>query len=127
MQAFKCSGCGANIEINEDLDYGVCNYCGTKYFIPKINNTIVNNTTINYINPKDNDHITCIQPTTLGKRKNKYISLILCIFLGYIGAHKFYEGKIGMGILYIFTVGLFYIGWLTDIVLLIKKPTNYYV
>ena len=26
------------------------------------------------------------------------------------GAHKFYEGKIGMGVLYIFTGGLFGIG-----------------
>ncbi len=42
--------------------------------------------------------------------------LILCILFGYFGAHKFYEKKIGMGILYFFTLGLFGIGWIVDIV-----------
>lgn len=47
--------------------------------------------------------------------------LILCILLGYFGAHKFYEKKIGMGVLYFFTLGLFGIGWVVDIV---KLATN---
>ena len=53
--------------------------------------------------------------------KNNIIDLILCIFLGYIGAHKFYEGKIKLGLLYLFTVGLFGIGWIVDIILLSKN------
>ena len=56
---------------------------------------------------------------------NKYISLALCICLGPLGAHKFYEGNIGMGILYIFTAGLFGIGWFVDIFLILAKPTQY--
>lgn len=40
--------------------------------------------------------------------------LVLAWFLGYFGAHKFYRKKYGMGILYIFTFGLFVIGWLGD-------------
>lgn len=59
--------------------------------------------------------------------KNKYVSLLLCIFLGGFGAHKFYEGKIGMGILYIFTGGLFGIGWIVDIITIVLKPNPYYV
>lgn len=43
-------------------------------------------------------------------------ALVLCILFGYFGAHKFYEKKIGMGILYFFTLGLFGIGWIVDIV-----------
>ena len=39
--------------------------------------------------------------------KSKWAAFFLCLFLGLIGAHKFYEGKIGMGVLYIFTGGLF--------------------
>ncbi|MFR9048827.1 MAG: TM2 domain-containing protein [[Clostridium] leptum] len=30
------------------------------------------------------------------------------------GGHKFYEGKAGTGILYLFTGGLFSIGWIID-------------
>ena len=62
-----------------------------------------------------------------GKPKNKWIALLLWFFLGVFGGHKFYEGKIGMGILYIFTLGLFGIGLLVDLIVLLCKPTTYYV
>lgn len=57
--------------------------------------------------------------------KNKWVSLLLCIFT--VCGHKFYEGKFGMGVLYLLTFGLFGIGWIVDIVALIKKPNPYYV
>jgi TM2 domain-containing membrane protein YozV len=34
-------------------------------------------------------------------KRNKVIAGLLAIFLGDIGLHKFYLGKIGMGILYL--------------------------
>ena len=48
--------------------------------------------------------------------KKKMVALFLCIFLGILGAHQFYVRRIGMGVLYIFTGGIFYIGWLIDII-----------
>lgn len=54
---------------------------------------------------------------TANKKKN--IALILCLFGGYFGLHHFYVGKIGMGILYLCTVGLFCIGWIVDVAKLI--------
>lgn len=48
--------------------------------------------------------------------KSKKTTLLLCIFLGYMGIHDFYVGKIGMGILMMFTGGLFFIGWICDII-----------
>ena len=51
--------------------------------------------------------------------KNLKIDIILCMFLGYFGVHKFYEGKIGMGILYICTFGLFGIGTYIDLIKLL--------
>ena len=53
-------------------------------------------------------------------RKSKTVALLLCIFLGYFGAHKFYVGKIGTGILYLCTFGLFGIGWIIDIFVIIS-------
>ena len=47
--------------------------------------------------------------------KNWLITLLLCIFLGYLGAHRFYVGKIGTGFLWMFTVGLFGIGYIVDL------------
>ncbi len=48
--------------------------------------------------------------------KSRLAALLLCIMLGVIGAHHFYAGKIGMGILYLFTGGLFGIGWFVDVI-----------
>ncbi len=48
--------------------------------------------------------------------KKKITALLLCIFLGVFGAHQFYVGKIGTGLLYLFIVGLFGIGWIVDII-----------
>jgi len=54
--------------------------------------------------------------TASGGVKNKTTAILLCLFLGGLGAHKFYEGKMGMGILYLFTWGLFGIGVLVDLI-----------
>ncbi len=62
-----------------------------------------------------------------GREKNKWVALLLCFFFGFAGAHKFYEGKIGMGVLYFFTVGLFGIGVVVDFITLLFKPNPYYV
>ncbi len=59
--------------------------------------------------------------------KNKWVALLLCFFLGEFGAHKFYEGKILMGVLYLFTLGLFGIGVLVDFIILLFKPNPYSV
>ena len=48
--------------------------------------------------------------------KSKMVTLLLCLFLGYFGAHCFYVGKIGRGVLYLFTFGLLGIGWIWDII-----------
>jgi len=49
------------------------------------------------------------------KEKETWVAYLLWFFLGFLGVHKFYLGKMGWGILYIFTGGLFLIGWLIDI------------
>ena len=54
-----------------------------------------------------------------GGGKNQIVALVLCIFLGLLGIHRFYLGYTGLGVLYIFTAGIFGIGWLIDIILLI--------
>lgn len=63
----------------------------------------------------------------MARPKDKIVALLLCIFLGWFGAHKFYEGKIGLGIIYLFTFGLFGVGVIIDFIVLIFKPNPYYV
>lgn len=53
---------------------------------------------------------------TISSDKSKTVALILCILGGYIGLHYFYVGRIGKGLLYMFTFGLCGIGWILDII-----------
>lgn len=45
------------------------------------------------------------------------IGYLLWIF-GFLGAHRFYFGKQISGTIYFFTLGLFFIGWIIDLVLI---------
>ncbi len=58
--------------------------------------------------------------------KNKWVSFLLCFFFGVLGVHKFYEGRVLLGVVYIFTLGLFGIGVLVDLIVLLFKPNPYY-
>ena len=48
--------------------------------------------------------------------KSKGVAAALCFLLGPLGIHRFYVGKIGTGILYLLTAGLFGIGYLVDFI-----------
>ena len=55
------------------------------------------------------------------EKKTAGLEFVLWLILGALGVHKFYRGKIGMGILYLLTGGLFGIGWLIDTIVLLVK------
>lgn len=52
----------------------------------------------------------------LYSNKSRALTLILAFFFGIIGAHCFYVGRVGRGLLFLFTAGLFGIGWIWDII-----------
>ena len=51
--------------------------------------------------------------------KSRLVSLLLCLFLGWLGVHRFYVGKIGTGIIWLFTLGFFGFGALIDFVIIL--------
>jgi len=53
--------------------------------------------------------------TTTTSDKKRTVALLLCLFLGWCGAHRFYVGKIGSGILYACSFGLMGFGLLIDL------------
>ena len=52
-------------------------------------------------------------------RKSWGLTLVLSLFLGHLGGHRFYAGKKATGVLYIFSAGGFGVGWITDIILIL--------
>lgn len=113
----KCPMCGAPMENDS------CGYCG--YVVKKPAQT-VNNTDTTLTQPQVIQPQIVINNPVLNNtgvipgvsRKSKWVALLLCIFLSYFGAHKFYVGKVGMGILYLLTMGLCGFGWILDIILI---------
>lgn len=68
-----------------------------------------------------------VEPVQEGMPKKKGIAILLCLFGGILGAHKLYEGKYIMGVLYLLTVGFCFIGVIIDLIKLLGKPSVYYV
>lgn len=110
-----CKNCGANV----GKEYRLCPYCMSELEYPEnkaeqqpiiIQNIINNQPNVATSAPPTVSHHQLCSP------KDKSMTLILCVVLGMLGAHCFYAGKAGMGILYLFTGGLFGIGWIVDII-----------
>jgi TM2 domain-containing membrane protein YozV len=52
-------------------------------------------------------------------QKSKLVSLLLCWFLGWLGIHRFYTGKVWTGILYLCTGGIWGFGTFIDTLLML--------
>ena len=113
-----CKHCGQQI----DKDCVVRPVCGKQVEDLKSSQqpVVINNTNAN-TNSVD------VKMENRGTEKNKWVAFVLCLFLGLVGAHKFYEGKILVGVVYIFTAGLFFVGWIIDLIAILMKPNPYYV
>lgn len=113
-----CTGCGGQIPSEAMF----CSKCGKQTeltaAVQQPQPIIINNNIVQNMPP------VVIQG---GKQKSKWLSFILCFFFGIWGVHRFYEGKIGTGLLWLFTAGMFGIGWLVDLIIILTKSDPYYV
>lgn len=142
LALIKCPECGKEISDNAtncpNCGYSFrnskfCKFCGEKIdksciICPKCGRQVENLSSDKSVIINNNVSANnSMNVQTNGKEKNKWVAFVLCLFLGIIGAHKFYEGKILMGVLYLFTFGLLGIGVIVDLILILLKPNPYYV
>ena len=116
IYSFKCKCCGSREYTKIESNTYKCVYCGTKEEIiktPEVKQFIKEK-----IDSNENDfnELTAELQTKRRVFLKKFIALMLCVFAGTMGLHKFYEGKIGTGILYLFSFALFGVGWIVDII-----------
>ncbi len=125
-----CPSCGAKLEIDGARQKAFCQYCGTELLVDQERHRIEldNAEEAGYQFEKGRQkaqreaqqsyRYVVYTEREVNSDKNRITALLLCIFLGYFGAHYFYARRPGMGLLYLFTVGLFGIGWLIDIIVI---------
>lgn len=58
-------------------------------------------------------------PVASGEQKDWLTTLLLCVFLGALGVHRFYTGHTGIGIAQLFTLGGCGIWALVDLIMII--------
>ena len=58
----------------------------------------------------------------LPARKSKMVALILCVlgFFGLAGLHRMYVGKVGSGVIHLFTYGICMIGTIIDLIAILS-------
>ncbi|MBQ8201802.1 MAG: TM2 domain-containing protein [Clostridia bacterium] len=115
----NCTCCGANLHEQEKE----CRYCGEPSIQhgARVERPVVHVDVHQHYSESDASHtrakhIYVEHHTRHKSERNRLTLLLLCIFLGRYGVHKFYQGKPGMGLLHLATHGLFYIGWIYDII-----------
>ncbi|MBQ8426703.1 MAG: TM2 domain-containing protein [Clostridia bacterium] len=113
------------------MDAVICTKCGRQ--VESINKAesnspiVINNNNNNSASSSASVVATRYAGAYHGRECNKWTALILCLFLGWCGGHKFYEGKIGTGIFYILTFGICCLGPFIDFFNILGKPNPYYV
>lgn len=117
-----CKYCGGKIP----EDAVLCTLCGRQVEEIK-RDAPAPQVVINNANTNSNVNENANSAFIASRKRSKWTAFFLCLFLGWLGAHKFYEGKTGMGVLYLLTVGLCGFGWIIDCIALLFKPNPYYV
>lgn len=122
-----CKFCGAKIHVDAVL----CTSCGRQVEqLQSANASQQPQIVINNANNNTNTNTAvaaAVVGVPMGKKKSKWVCLALWFFLGLVGGHKFYDGKIGSGLLYMFTGGLFLVGWFIDLFAILNRPNPYYI
>lgn len=118
-----CKKCAKEVKDNATI----CPYCGEAFTNKKevmIEDTVKEE---NDFGKYDNQKRPYMDNGIIRGPFNKWISILLCVFLGWLGAHKFYERKYIMGIFYVVTFGFWGIGIILDLIKLIGQPRYYYI
>lgn len=131
----KCPVCGAPMESN------ICDYCGHVEVQPSNDdNSLANNLQHPIQQPVEQPVERPVKQSTMetlkqqmissvqngnknslnvaSSEKSKFTALLLCLFLGGFGMHRFYVGKTGTGLVYLFTLGLCGFGVLVDFIVI---------
>lgn len=127
-----CPQCGAPI----DPGATECKYCGEKLVVQQAAQQVQPQPQIVYVQQPQPQVVVQQQPQQVNVTgidpswpvKSKVVAGVLGILLGGLGIHKFYMGKIGMGILYLVFCWTYipaFIGFIEGITYLCSSDENF--
>ncbi|GBU24031.1 hypothetical protein R83H12_00652 [Fibrobacteria bacterium R8-3-H12] len=99
-----CASCGAVIKQAAEI----CPKCGVR-----VKPIATNSAPVQVVVNQNNN--AAIQQEQLSKTT----ALLLALFLGWAGIHRFYVGKSGTGLIYLFSAGICGIGWIIDVLMIL--------
>ncbi len=118
-----CTHCGANL-----IDEKICPYCRCRVEIPAPapdprNHTRMPGNPARPVSqlPARANPMPPMIPVQNPHYKKPALLMCLLGFIGIGGIHRLYTGKIGTGLLYLFSGGLFGIGTLIDLILILMN------
>lgn len=133
-----CKACRGIMTLSEDGKSLVCPYCGARELIPDHGaaererlktyreleeQRIRSQEEIEKARIRSEEKIRLEEQRQAAEKstsdKNRWVAALLCFLLGSLGAHRFYAGKIGTGILWLLTCGIFGVGWFVDLIMIL--------
>lgn len=134
LKELKCENCGADLKINSETKEVKCEYCHTKF---KVDHGMffedMEQAGYEFEKGKlraQKEHRDQQLKSLYGNLSSNdgeispLVEFLITFFTGTFGVHKFMKGQIGMGLLYLFTMGIFGIGWFIDVVRSAIKLAN---
>ena len=126
LKELKCENCGADLKVNNETKEVKCEYCHTKF---KVDNGMLFDDMEQAGYEFEKGKLRAQKEQREQQLKSLYsnfssndgeisplVEFLITLFAGTLGVHKFMKGQIGMGVLYLFTFGIFGIGWFIDVV-----------
>ena len=115
---FKCGNCGSRKYEKENEHIYKCVYCGyqEEVYLQEKNNTDELEANQQALEQQIDELREELEERNERIDRSTIIELIVTIVFGQAGIHRFMKGKIITGLLYLFTGGLFGLGWLGDII-----------
>ena len=120
---FKCENCGSTECEKVDDETYKCAFCGKVqkiFFEQKKQKEDENSKDEDLNNSQKSSGFEKVQKGIDNSFKfyDKHkllITMLVTIVFGWCGVQKFLKGQIILGLVYLFTLGLFYVGWIIDI------------